>query len=142
MAYVVKKSITIKAEPDRVWDALTNPEKTKEYFFNSKVYSDWEPGSTIVFKGRMFWIIPFEMKGKIEAVDPGKLLKYTLKNGKGEATTTSTVTDKLTYANGETTVAITDDVGQGDGAEKRFNRSKKGWDKILTGLKQFVEEGD
>ena len=40
--HVVKKTITIKAEPAAVWDALTNPEKTKRYFFNCRVISDWK----------------------------------------------------------------------------------------------------
>jgi carbon monoxide dehydrogenase subunit G len=30
--YVVKKKITLNAEQAAIWDALTNPKKTKEYF--------------------------------------------------------------------------------------------------------------
>lgn len=138
--YVVKKSIVINSPAEAVWDALTNPEKTKEYFFHCRVLSDWKVGSPITFKGRMFLIIPIEMKGKIQEVTPGKLLKYTLSNGK-KGDSTSTVTDELTFADGKTTVDITDDVGQGDGAEKRYKRSVKGWDKVLKGLKEFIEEG-
>jgi uncharacterized protein YndB with AHSA1/START domain len=139
--YVVKKSITINAEPSQVWDALTNPERTKNYFFHSKVYSDWKPGSDIVFSGRMFFI-KMELKGKILQVEPNRLLKYTLKNGsKSNAEAgESLVTDVLTYENGKTTVSVSDDVGSGEGAEKRYNRSVKGWDKVLTGLKKEVEE--
>ena len=40
--FIVKKEITINATPAEVWDALTNPEKTKEYFFNCEVHSDWK----------------------------------------------------------------------------------------------------
>lgn len=32
MEYIVKKTIQIKANPEKVWEALTNPEKTKKYF--------------------------------------------------------------------------------------------------------------
>ena len=137
--FVVKKSITINAPANQVWDALTDPEKTKEYFFKCRVFSDWKVGSPIVFKGKMFWIIPIEMKGIITKIEPSKLLQYTLSNKSDDSKTTSTVTDELTEENGVTTVNITDDVGQGDGAEKRYNRSVKGWDKILNGLKEFVE---
>jgi uncharacterized protein YndB with AHSA1/START domain len=138
--FIVKKSIAITAPIEKVWDALTDPEKTKEYFYNCRVYSNWKEGSAIVFKGKMFWIIPIEMKGTIIKIEPGKLLQYTLNNKSDGNKTTSTVTDELTYTNGITTVNITDDVGQGEGAEKRYNRSVKGWDKILTGLKKFVED--
>jgi uncharacterized protein YndB with AHSA1/START domain len=123
-----------------VWDALTDPEKTKEYFFNCRVFSDWKPGSPIVFKGKMFWIFNIEMKGVIIQAEPGKLLQYSLFNKSDGKETTSTVTDELTFANGITTVNITDDVGQGEGAEKRYKRSVKGWDKILKGLKELIEE--
>jgi uncharacterized protein YndB with AHSA1/START domain len=140
MEYVVKKSITIKAGPGQVWDALTNPEKTKNYFFHTRVFSDWKTGSPITFKGNIFLVKTIELSGKILAIEPEKLLKYNLKNESDKSGSTSTVTDVLTYANGETTVSITDDVGQGEGAEKRFKRSDKGWDKILKGLKKTVEE--
>ena len=77
------------------------------------------------------------MSGTILEVEPLKLLKYNLKNSKSSST--STVTDQLSYEKGITTLSITDDVGQGKGAEKRFERSMKGWDKVLRGLKEFVE---
>lgn len=86
----------------------------------------------------MFWIIPIELKGTIDKVDEGKLLQYTLVN-KGDKSK-STVTDKLTPAKDDTILTITDDVGQGEGAEKRYKRSVKGWDKILKGLKEFCEQ--
>ena len=80
------------------------------------------------------------MKGEIIKATPGKLLKYTLKNGKGKSATTSTVTDELTYIDGKTTLSVTDDVGSGEGAEKRYHKSVKGWDKVLSGLKKLIVE--
>jgi len=137
-SYTVKKSVTIKAKPSQVWDALTNPERTKNYFFNCKVYSDWKPGSDIIFKGRIFLIKKIELKGKILKVELNKLLQYSLKHR--DESGESLVTDELTYQKDETTVSITDNVGGGEGAENRFRRSQKGWDKILAGLKKEVEK--
>ena len=82
------------------------------------------------------------MKGEIVKAEPGKILKYTLKNGKASEASTSTVTDELAYADGKTTLAITDDVGSGEGAEKRYHRSVKGWNKVLKGLKELVEKDE
>lgn len=136
--YVVHQSIAIKAQPDKVWDALTNPQKTKRYFFNCEISSPWKIGSTITFKGKLFWVFPIELKGKIEDIDKGRLLKYTLSNGKSNKH--STVTDELSYDNGITTLSVSDDVGQGEGAEKRYKKSVKGWEKVLKGLKELVEK--
>lgn len=49
------------------------------------------------------------------------------------------MTEVLTYEDGHTLVSVTDDVGEGENAAKRYQRSQKGWDKILTGLKKEVE---
>lgn len=136
--FIVQQSVKIKAQPAQVWDALTNPDKTKKYFFHCKVLSDWKKGSPITFKGKLFYLIPIKMTGKIEAIEQNRLLKYTLSNGKSN--THSTVTDELSYNNGITTLSISDDVGQGEGAEKRYKKSVKGWQKVLTGLKEIVEE--
>ncbi|GAB4055997.1 hypothetical protein GCM10028810_70360 [Spirosoma litoris] len=136
--FVVRKTISLKAEPSEVWNALTNPEKTKQYFFNCEVFSDWEVGSTILFTGRLFLIKKIELKGQIVQFEPNKLLKYTLQN-EDDPDNFSTVTDELIYEDGETILSITDDVGQGKGAEDRYKRSEKGWDSILKGLKEVVE---
>lgn len=84
------------------------------------------------------------MHGTIVEIEPGRLLKYTLKNGKKDdaGAGTSTVTDILTYDNGITTLFISDDVGACEDAEKRYEKSMEGWDKVLSGLKKFVEEED
>lgn len=139
--FIVKKKINIKAEPSAVWDALTNPKKTKKYFFNCEVFSDWEVGSSIVFKGHIFILKKIEMKGTILEIEPEKFLKYTLQNGDNseESANFSTVTDELTYENGVTTLTITDDVGQGQEAAKRYAKSVKGWTSVLKGLRKLVE---
>lgn len=138
--FIVKKTVDIKAEPSEVWDALTNPAKTKKYFFNCEVYSDWKEGSSISFKGTIMLVKKIEMNGKILKIEPHKLLQYSLTNEDSkDSSSSSTVTDVLTYENGITTLTITDDVGQGEGAEERYEKSEKGWDKVLKGLKKLVE---
>ncbi len=52
--FIVKKKVAINAESSIVWDALTNPEKTKEYFFNCEVFSDWKVGSPITLRVKSF----------------------------------------------------------------------------------------
>jgi len=137
--HIVHKQIDIKATPEEVWDALTNPEKTKEYFFHCRVFSDWKPGSPITFKGKMFLLINIEMHGTIIKAETGKHLEYILKNRDDENESQSHVTDLLSYNDGITTLSVTDNVGSGEGAEERYKKSIKGWDKVLEGLKELVE---
>src|SRR6478609_5359214 len=102
--FIVRKKVIINASPSVVWDALTNPVITKKYFFNCAVYSDWREGSSITFKGKLFLVKNIEMKGTIVKAEPGKLLKYTLHNGKAKSQ--STVTDQLTYKGGQTILSV------------------------------------
>lgn len=141
MEHIVKKNIIIRATPEQVWDALTNPEKTRQYFFNCRVHSTWEVETPIIFTGRIFLFKKIELKGEIVRIEPKKYLKYTLENtsNPSDVATTSVVSWLLSFYNGKTTVFISDDVGIGKGMEKRYKRSIKGWDKILRGLKKLVE---
>ncbi len=136
-AFTVKKEIAINAEPSVVWEALTNPEKTKDYFFNCKVFSDWKTGGDIIFKRKIFFFFNFELRGKILKIEPRRILRYLLANS--DSTSFSTVTDTLIYQDGKTILSITDDVGAGKYAQERYAKSEKGWDKILIGLKAYVE---
>jgi uncharacterized protein YndB with AHSA1/START domain len=139
-AYIVKKSIWLNTQPDMVWDMLTNPEKTKRYFFHCEVFSDWKPGSPIVWKGRIFVFKKIELHGEIIEAEPTKILKYKLHNGGDTDGSTSIVTDTLRQDKGGTLLTISDDVGQGPGAEKRYERSMKGWDRVLRGLQKVANK--
>ena len=140
--FIVRRKTVLRASPAEVWDALTNPEKTKKYFFHCKVFSDWEVGSTIRFVGRIFLIKKIEMTGTILELIPQKLLKYSLNNAntKDGSSSFSIVTDTLSFEDGKTTLIITDDVGQGAGAEERFKKSQKGWTKIIKGLRALLHK--
>lgn len=58
----------INAPLEKVWDALTNPEIVKQYFFGTELLTNWEIGSDIVFQG--------EWEGQ-KYKDPGKVLEYS-----------------------------------------------------------------
>ena len=135
--FIVQKQIDLRATPAEVWEALTNPDLTKEYFYGCKVSSKWQVGSSITWKRKFLWM-KIELTGKITQIEPQKRLQYTLKNSKSASQ--SLVTDVLTYKNGITTLSVSDDVGQEEGAEKRYRKSVKGWDKILKGLQEIVEK--
>ena len=48
---LITRILFLNASLLEVWDALTNPEKTRHYMFNREVSSSWEPGEAITWKG-------------------------------------------------------------------------------------------
>lgn len=140
--FIVQAQIEVNAPKKTVWTALTNPDLTEKYFYGCRVYSNFNAGDRISFKRKILWLFPFELSGIIQKVDRGNLLKYSLKNSAKnlKSASESVVSIELHDDAGKTLVYVTDDVGQGDGGEDRYNRSVKGWDKILKGLKRISEE--
>ena len=47
--HIAKAETTIKASPDKVWNALTDPGMINKYMFGTTVISDWKEGNKIIF---------------------------------------------------------------------------------------------
>jgi uncharacterized protein YndB with AHSA1/START domain len=136
---IAKENMTIKAPTSKVWEALTNPEIIKQYFFGTYASSDWKEGSPITFKGE--WEgKKYEDKGTILKVEPGKMLRYNFWSSM------SGIEDKP-----ENYVIITYDLRDKDGAtdltitqqniptEEMKEHSEQNWRRVLDGLKEVVE---
>lgn len=137
--FVAEASTTIHASADKVWDALVNPEKIKEYMFGSTVVSDWKEGSAITWKGE--WKgKAYEDKGKILRFDPPRTLQYShfspLTGQPDVPENYHTVTIDLAPSGDETTVTLTQD---GNATAEAQEHSKKNWSTMLDGLKKVVE---
>ena len=74
--HIATATTEIHARPEEVWTALTDPELIARYMFGSKVETDWQPGSPIVWKGE-YEGKPYEDKGEVRAVDPQRRLEVT-----------------------------------------------------------------
>ncbi|MGL5889332.1 MAG: SRPBCC family protein [Bacteroidia bacterium] len=60
---------------EKLWDALTNPEVVKQYFFGSNLITTWKVGDPIIFTGEWEGKM-YEDKGTILAYEHNRLLKY------------------------------------------------------------------
>lgn len=65
--HVTRYEELVHAPINKVWEALTNPEIVKQYFFGSEMVTTWEIGSPILFRGQ--W------EGQ-EYCDKGEVLEY------------------------------------------------------------------
>src|SRR6202022_3160626 len=78
----------IETTPEKLWEALTNSEFSRRYWFGTEVRSDWKVGSpfALVTDGETTDI------GEILEADPPRRLAYTFKHEKFEAMRNEPVT--------------------------------------------------
>lgn len=135
----IKKSITIDASKDKVWGALTDPQKIKQYFFNVEVDSDWEVGSPIIFKGT-FEDKSFEDKGNIVRMEDKKLLQYDYWSAfsglPDKPENYSMVTYSLDEEDNKTKVTVTQ---EGFAHTDAKEHAEVSWKSVLHSLKELCE---
>ena len=73
---IAKSSVQINTTIDEAWKALVNPEIVEKYMLGSQQLSDWQKGSSIIWK-KDFNGRKFVDKGEILEITPPKSLKYT-----------------------------------------------------------------
>ena len=137
--FTAKSKITINAPASKVWEALTRPELIKQYMFGSDVISDWKVGSPIIYRGE--WQgKPFEDKGKILQMEPGRSLVSThwspLSGVADSPENYHTVSYHLSEKDGQTEVTLTQD---NNANEEEKVHSEQNWKQALDGLKKLVE---
>jgi uncharacterized protein YndB with AHSA1/START domain/DNA-binding transcriptional ArsR family regulator len=67
-------SIFINAPPERIWRAITDGDETVQYYFGTRVRSDWNVGSSIRYDNPDGTVAA---DGEVLAVDPPKRLEMT-----------------------------------------------------------------
>lgn len=144
---VVKSEITIEAPIEKVWEALTKPEWTKQYMFGCEALSDWKEGSPLIWKGNFNGVELVAVKGTIKKIRPGQYLEYTVIDPNNPRIPDLpdnylTVICELSETSGVTTLIAT----QGDyntvaeGADRyKHSLDGGGWTPILEAIKAQVE---
>lgn len=72
----IEYSIEINANTTKVWDALTNPDKIKEYLYGTETVTTWKVGAPIVFQGE-YEGTTYKDKGVVLENNENKVLKYS-----------------------------------------------------------------
>ncbi|HUR66600.1 MAG TPA: SRPBCC family protein [Chitinophagaceae bacterium] len=129
----------ILAPASKVWEALTDPALIKQYFFDTDTYTNWKPGSPIVFKGE--WKGQhYEDKGTVLDVVEDKLLRYSywsaMSGIEDEPENYLIVTYELEEKENATKLTIRQ---ENIPDEKMKIHSADNWRKVMTGLKKLVE---
>src|SRR5262249_5768007 len=66
--------IYIKTTPERLWDAITDPETRAKYNFGAGAHSDWTPGARVELRAGEYLL----GEGDVLESDPPRKLVHTL----------------------------------------------------------------
>ena len=131
--------IYIKTTPERLWEALTNPEQRRIYNFGVGIVSDWTPGSAYSAEhphaSGLLW------DGENLEVDaPRRLVQsFTARWGDDvQAEGASRVTYEIEPVGDSCRLTVV----HSDLAENANAQLYGGWPMILSGLKTFLETGE
>ena len=130
----------IHAPIKKVWEALTEPEIIKQYFFGTNTITDWKIGSPIKFKGE--WKgKSYEDKGTVLDIKPNKLIKYkywsSMSGIEDKPENYVTITYELSGEDNDVNLIINQ---ENIPDEKMKEHSQENWKKVLEGLKNLVEQ--
>ncbi|MEP7196141.1 MAG: SRPBCC family protein [Saprospiraceae bacterium] len=136
---ILKKTILIQATTAQVWNALTNPEKIKEWLYGTNVKSDWKVGSSIIFTGN--WEgTEYIDKGTILKFEIEKVLQYNYWSSFSGLTDSAENYSVLSFILKQSDNATELTLEQSNFAtEIMYEHSDKNWDSTLDLLKKVVE---
>lgn len=138
--HIATAQCEIDAPPEKVWEALTDPELIKKYMFGSEVTTDWKPGSPITWKGE-FEGRAYEDKGEIITVEPGRRLEVThfspLTGQEDRPENYHRVSYELQQSDAGTSVRLAQD---NSSSAEEAEHSGANWQVMLDGLKRVVEQ--
>ncbi len=130
--------IYIASTVERVWQALTDPKMTEQYWFGYRLKSDWKVGSSYVVDKD--GVPPFD-KGIVLECDPPRRLSYTwhpqYQNVLHEPH--SRVTFELVPFDNEVQLTVIHD--EFEAGSQVFESVSGGWPKVLSSLKSMLERG-
>jgi uncharacterized protein YndB with AHSA1/START domain len=130
--------IYIRTDPDRLWEAITDPEIRAKYNFGASVRSDWKPGSQIEMSTPRADLLG---GGEVLEVDPPRRLVHTMtalwsEEVKSEGP--SRVTWEIEPVADSCRLTVIHDQLREGANEQLYG----GWPMILSGLKTWLETGE
>jgi uncharacterized protein YndB with AHSA1/START domain len=134
----VHRNIWIKASPERVWLAITDPVQIQQWFSPTIpwVVSALEVGGKIYAEG-------YESQmGIIEVIDPPREFAYRWTSPSADDPVTTLTTFTLKEENGGTRVAISESMSGTLSEEiikRRIEQNGHGWKMALRNMKAYME---
>ena len=131
--------IYIRTTPDRLWEAIVNPEIRAKYNFGAGVTSDWTPGARLELGAPNAGGLLGE--GEVLEVDRPRRLVHTMVALWGDdvkAEGSSRVTWEIEPVEDSCRLTVTHDQLREGANDQLYG----GWPMILSGLKTWLETGE
>ena len=131
--------VYIRTTPQKLWDAITESEYTRQYFFGADIHSDWKKGS------------PYNLTfadgdamhgGEVVEVDPPHKLVTTFVSqydAGDEKDEPSRVTWQISQFGETCKLTLTHE--HYSGQTKTVQGTARGWQMVLSALKTLLETG-
>jgi uncharacterized protein YndB with AHSA1/START domain len=128
----------IRTTPEKLWEALTKPEFTRQYWFGAHQETEWKEGSPwklVLDDGRV------ADSGDILEIDPPKRLVLKWQNElrpevKADGYTRCSITLEPSGDTVKLTIAH-----EADHPHKHIANVSNGWPAVLSSLKSLIETG-
>lgn len=130
--------VEIVATPERLWQAITDPEQTRRYWYGALSISEWQVGSRWVSQsadGEVY------LDGEILEIDPPRRLVHTfhvVHEPEAASEAPSRIEWEITPVGDRCRLTVTH---TGRGPATRAYTSG-GWETILGGMKELLETGE
>ena len=132
--------IYIRTTPEKLWEALVEPEFTKRYWFGMHHESDWSAGAPwklVTDDGRL------ANSGEVVEINRPCRLVLTWRfemSAEMQQEGYSRVTMELEPAGEVTKLTVTQEIDHAD--SKLISSTAGGWPMVLSSLKSMLESGD
>jgi uncharacterized protein YndB with AHSA1/START domain len=126
----------IESTPEKVWNALIDPEMTRQYWFNHQNASDWKVGSRwehrVIDNPAVVHVV-----GKVVESDPPRRLVVTWAppDSEGNLEKTSRVTYEIEESGETVKLTVTHD----ELDSEMFKSISFGWPLVISRLKTLIE---
>jgi uncharacterized protein YndB with AHSA1/START domain len=131
--------IYIKTTPERLWQAIVDPELRAKYSFGLGVYTDWKPGST--YEARSPNAPMAIVEGENLEVDPPRKLVQTFRALWSDAVKsegTTRVTWEIEPVRDSCRLTVIHDQLRENANPELYG----GWPQVISGLKTLLETGE
>lgn len=128
----------IRTTPEKLWDAITNPEFTRQYWGGLENHSDWKPGSKWEHRNPADKADPVWVTGRVIEANRPKRLVISWADPE-DLTDDSRVTFEIEQMEEITQLTVLH--GQFREGSAMAPKIAQGWPKVLSSLKSYLETG-